>query len=108
MTPETVPAALLDEMRAFAATLRGSQAVGALRLIGHLDPATAREDAPLADTCAHGSPWDAWCGACEAESGAAHPVELRTFTNPATMRRMVRCHRCRRYQSDYRHTGAQS
>lgn len=108
MATETAPAALLDEMRAFAATLRGSQAVGALRLIDHLDPASVRADAPAAEFCAHGFSFLVTCYVCADESGTPHPVELRTFTNPDTLRKTVRCHRCRGYQSNYRHTGEQS
>lgn len=108
--PETtaaIPAELLDDMRAFAATLRGSQAVGALRLIEHFDPDAAPAHAPAADFCAHGAPIDAHCGGCETESRVAHPVELRTFTNPDTLRKTVRCHRCRLYRSNYYHTGGE-
>lgn len=109
MTTETepvVPAALLEEMRTYAATLRGSQAAGALKLIDHFDRAKDREDAPLDHWCAHGSVFFGHdCGECDAEAGEPHPFTPRTFVNPTTRRRVIRCHRCRGYQSNYRHTG---
>lgn len=98
---------LLDDMRAYAATLRGSQAVGALKLIDHLDPRRARPDAPRDHWCAHGGVVASGnsCDGCDAEAKTAHRAELRTFVNPATMRRSVLCQRCRQHPSFYRHTG---
>lgn len=107
MTEDQSPAAeLLTEMRAFAATLRGSQAVGALRLIEHLDPASAPAVAPRDTDCAHGvSMFGAYCADCDAGKTQTHAPVMRTYTNPGTYRRTVLCAECRGFLSNYRHTG---
>ena len=105
--PEKTAADLLAEMYEYAATLRGSQAVGALKLLHHADPAWSdRPEAPKDKGCVHGTRYDpqAPCADC-AEVKEPHAADLRTFTNPHTWRRTVRCRLCGQHPSFYTHTG---
>jgi hypothetical protein len=100
--------ALLAEMRAYAATLRGSEAKGAQKLLARFDPTAADPGQAPHDThCAHGvEMFGAYCDECEeAKTTGSHRPEMRTFTNPKTYRRTTLCRVCRCYQSNYRHTG---
>lgn len=107
MTATDPVRAIVAEMYAEAAALRGSQAVGALRVIRAVDPDYVVPGAPPVDHwCEHGqSVFGLVCAGCNTAQTTRHPADLRTYRNPATRRRSVLCRACGRHPSFHRHTG---